>query len=297
MKKTHFLTVLMLLSITLFFTSCSEEENPDLPPSISFVAGAGLLTNDATVTVSDTFKIKVLCEPNATSGSIIKTLRVTRISNNQVIGENTFNADISPYSITISFEALSEPATETIEFTTTDKDGQSASIDIQITTEPATGGEIDTFTIRILGSYQSPTGSSFASIDGNVYTLAEAFANQTIIDFLYWYGASTQATIGAPDDDLAAEVYTGVNGLPNWSVKNGTRFKATALSATDFDAVTDATACIDNATGADQTRMGALAEDNVFAFITVTGKHGLIKVVGINAGAAGDITIDVKVEK
>jgi len=80
-------------------------------------------------------------------------------------------------------------------------------------------------------------------------------------------------------------------------VKSGTRFKATALSATDFDAVTDATACIDNATGADQTRMGALAEDNVFAFITVTGKHGLIKVVGINAGAAGDITIDVKVEK
>jgi hypothetical protein len=297
MKKTLFFASLMLLSTALFFTACTEEENPDLPPGISFVPGEGLLTSDATVIVNDTFKIKVLCEPNTTSGSIIKTLKVTRISNNQIIGENTFNADNSPYIITISFEAMSEPGLERIEFTTSDKDGQSATIDIEITTEAASGGEIDTFTMKMLGSYQSPTGSSFASIDGTVYTTAEAFANQTIIDFLYWYGASTQATIGAPDDDLAQQVYTGANGLPNWTVKNGTRFKTTALTAAEFDAVADAAVCIDNATGADQTRIGTLAINNVFAFIAVTGKHGLIKVVAINEGAAGDITIDVKVEK
>jgi hypothetical protein len=130
-----------------------------------------------------------------------------------------------------------------------------------------------------------------------VYSLADAFDNQSIIDFLYWWGVSTSATIGAPDDTKANEVYTGANGLPNWSVKNSTRFKTTTLTTTDFDAVSDATPCIDNANGADQTLMGNLAVGDVFAFKSDAGKSGLIRVVAITTGTAGDITIDVKVEK
>jgi hypothetical protein len=37
--------------------------------------------------------------------------------------------------------------------------------------------------------------------------------------------------------------------------------------------------------------------DNVFGFKTASGKYGLIKVNNINDGAAGDITIDVKVQQ
>jgi hypothetical protein len=155
----------------------------------------------------------------------------------------------------------------------------------------------NTFTMKILGSYQSATGSSFASIDGTVYTLAQAYANQAAVDLLYWWGASTSATIGAPDDANANQVYTGPNGLPNWVTKNATRFKATALTAAEFDAIDDGAPLITNATGATETRMGSLAVGNVFAFKTVNNKHGLIKVVAITTGAAGDITIDVKVEE
>lgn len=298
MKKILYLAGMMLFSTALFFTACTtDEDEPDLPPGISFVSGSGFLTDDATLTVGEEFKVKVLCEANATSGSKIASLKITRISNNQVLWDTTLSYNDATFTLEATFNALPDPAVERIDFKATDKDGQSASIDIQITTEEAAGGPIDSFTMKVLGSYQSATGSSFASINGNVYTLAQAFNNQAIIDLLYWYGASTLATIGAPDDDKANEVYTGVNGLPNWTVKNATRFKTTTLTATDFDAVTDATPCIDNATGADQTRIGNLAVGNVFAFIAVTGKHGLIKVVAINAGAAGDITIDVKVEK
>lgn len=298
MKKTLYLLGAILISAALFFTACStDEEDPDLPPSISFVSGDGYLTDDATLTVGEEFKVKVLCEANATSGSKISSLKITRISNNQILWDTTLSYNDATFTLDATFNALPDPGVERIEFKATDKDGQSAMIDLQITTEEASGGPIDSFTMRVLGSYQSTTGSSFASINGEVYTLAEAFNNQAVIDLLYWYGSTTLATIGAPDDDKANEVYTGVNGLPNWSVKNATRFKTTTLSAAEFDAVTDATPCIDNATGADQTRIGELEVGDVFAFLAVTGKHGLIKVVSINTGAAGDITIDVKVEK
>jgi hypothetical protein len=214
-----------------------------------------------------------------------------------VFTDVTYDATNTPFTAVITFEALNEAGVEKITFTCTDKDNQSASIELNITAEEPAGGEIDTFTMRILGSYDSPTGSSFASINGNVYTLSEAFQNQTIIDFMYWWGASTSATIGAPDDENANLVFTGTNGLPSWTTKNGTRFKPTTLTPAEFDAVADATPCIDNATGSDQTRMGELEVDDVFGFVSVTGKHGLIKVVAITTGTAGDITIDVKVEK
>lgn len=296
MKRSLLFALGLLVSTMLLFTACTDDEDPvDLPPSISFVAGAGYISNDATLTVDMPFTVKILAEANATSNSKIQSLKITRVfSLNTWDTTLTFNE--TTLSMEVSFIAVSVPGVERITFKVTDKDGQSASKELDITTEESSI-PINTFTMRILGSYQSATGSSFASIDGNVYTLAQAFANQGIIDFLYWWGASTSATIGAPDDDLAAQVFTGVNGLPNWSVKNGTRFTTTTFTAAEFDALDDGAPIIAAASGADQTRAGSLETGHVIAFKTVTGKYGVLKVVGINTGAAGDITIDVKVEQ
>jgi hypothetical protein len=131
-----------------------------------------------------------------------------------------------------------------------------------------------------------------------VYKLNEAFANQTLIDFMYWWGQTTAATLGAPNDPNAAEVFNSGNyALANWTTKNATKFKMTNMTAPVFDAVTDSGPCIEYAAGADGTRAGALADDQVVAFVTVTGKHGLIKVIEITEGSNGSIKIDVKVER
>ena len=186
---------------------------------------------------------------------------------------------------------------ERIEFKVTDNDGETAMIDLQITTQEA-GSTIDSWTERILGSWNNPTGSSFASINGNVYTLDQAFANQSLIDYMYWWGASTSATIGAPDDANAALVFnTGDYQLANWTTKNATRFKTTIVTSAAFNAIVDASEIIDIAIGADQTRIGALATGQVIAFITVTGKRGLIRVKSFVSGSDGTMTVDVKVEK
>ena len=290
-----FLGTVLLASVT-FMTSCNDDSNPlDLPPTISFVAGPNFISNDATLTVNSPFTIKILAEANVTSGTKLESMKITRIFNLNS-WDTTLTFSESTYTLEASFTAVSEAGVERIEFKVTDKDGQSAMIDLQITTELGTT-PINTFPMKILGSYQSATGSSFASIDGSVYTLQQAYANQAAIDFLYWWGASTSATIGAPDDANANLVFTGTNGLPNWTIKNATRFKTTTLTATEFDAITNGLDLAANAAGADQTRIGNLAVGNVFAFKAVTGKHGLIKVTDINTGEAGDITIDVKVEQ
>lgn len=298
MKRSLLFALGVLLSSVLFFTACTDDEEPlDQPPTIEFVAGGSFVSSNTTLTVNTPFTVKVLAEANVTSASKIQSLKISRVFNLQT-WDTTLTYNDASFSLEVTFTSMATAGLERITFEITDKAGQKASKFLDITTEDVNIPiPINTFTMRILGSYQSPTGSSFASIDGNVYTLAQAFANQGIIDFLYWWGASTSATLGAPDDDLAGQVFTGVNGLPNWSVKNGTRFKATTITASEFDALDDGAPIIAAATGADQTRMGTLSAANVIAFKTVTGKYGVIKVVSINTGAAGDITIDVKVEQ
>lgn len=289
---------IMLFSAALLTSCTSDNPTVDLPPSISFVTGAGYISGNATVVVSTPFVVKILAEANVTSGTKIESVGITRIINNQIVGDTSFAFNDATVTLEITFMSYSVVGVENIEFKATDKDGQSKTISLQITTEEPAGDPIDSWTERLLGSWNNPTGSSFASINGEVYTIDIAFANQSIIDYMYWWGASTSATIGAPDDENAQLVFNeGDYRLENWTTKNATRFKTTMLTSADFDAVTDATPCIDNATGADQKRIGALVPNQVIAFITVTGKHGLIRVKSNVTGSDGTITIDVKVQK
>jgi hypothetical protein len=298
MKRIFFYVAAIIISSATFLTSCTEEEDPvNLPPSISFLAGDTLISSNSTVTVDETFHVGVNAVANVTSQSKIQSIRVTRIFNNQTVGDNTFPYNDEAVTVIIEFEALPEIGTENIEFTVTDKDGQSAKKSLQITTEEAES-DINAWEMRILGSWDNDTGSSFASVDGIVYKLNEAFINQSKIDFMYWWGQSTSATIGSPNDENADDVFnTGQYALDNWDTLNDTKFKTTSVTATDFDAIQTAAECISLANGANQTRIGGLVKDQVIAFITVTGKHGLIRANSIVTGSAGSITIDVKVEK
>lgn len=298
MKKMILIAGALLLSTALFFTSCSSDDPaPNQPPTIGFVAGADYISSDATLTVNAPFKIKVTIEENAESKSNIRSLKITRVFSLSA-WDTTFSFNDPIVNAEFTFNAQPTAGQESIEFEAVDNDGQKASVSLKITTEEATGGPINTFTMKILGSYLSATGSSFASIDGTVYTLAEAKANSTKVDFLYWWGASSSATLGAPDDGNAALVYNNAtNGIPTWATKNSTRFKTTTTTAAEFDSFMDDTDIITIATGSDQTRIGQLAVGNVIAFKTVTGKYGIIKVTEIVAGADGQITIDVKVQQ
>lgn len=298
MKKFMFIAGVILFSTTFLLTSCTEDETNDLYPTINFLAGAGLISSDATVTVGSVFNVKVYAEENAESKANIRSLKVTRVFN--LNSWDTTYSDFNDASMTFTITFTAQPIVgqESIKFEVTDNDGQKASVSLLITTEAGSGGPINTFTMKILGSYQSLTGSSFASIDGSVYTLAEAKLNSHKVDFLYWWGASTAATIGAPDDPNAVAIYNNpTNGIPTWSVKNSTRFQATTVTTAQFDSFMDDTEIIAAATGSAGTRVGSLAEQTVIAFITVSGKYGLIKVTDIVTNADGQITIDVKVQQ
>jgi hypothetical protein len=300
MKKTLLIPAALMIFGAAFLSSCSKSEDntpAPTPPTINFVAKSGFITGDATMTVGSTFKVSLAAFPNTTSGSKLASLKVTRVFQNNpyVALDTTFS--LSSLSVDLTATANPNVGQEKWYYRVTDKSGQYAEVSLTITTTSA-AGPINSFGMKILGAQSATAGSSFASIDGSVYTLAEAKANQAKVDLMYYYGDTDFATIAAPDDAHALTVFTNaVNGLGTWTTKNDTRFKL-VTNAINWDAITDDAVIVqETASGVTESRITNLISGKYLAFITASGKKGMIKIESITTGQTGSVTISVKVQQ
>ena len=209
--------------------------------------------------------------------------------------DSTFSSDT--YSIDFNVIAASQTGTVKFTFKITAADGESSEISLSITT---TAGPITSCSQKILGSYDNTTtGSSFASADGTVYSLADAKTNTAKIDWMYYYGSvSNLATLVAPIDATASSVFSGTNGPANWTVRNNTKLaKVTLPAGVTWDNITTDAEIIPLATGLTETKVNMLTVGQIVSFKTVTGKMGLIKIEAISGTTAGSLTYSVKVQQ
>lgn len=287
MRKTTFILALLISGIA-FISSCTKDTTP---PTINFLGGAGYTSSDATIDAGSSVKIGI----TATSGTAkLASLEIEAVHNNTPVQlyDTTFSSDTYSRDFTFTVDEVGE--TKLI-FTITDKDGETAEVFLTITANAV--NNIVTYTEKILGSYDnSAYGSSFASVDGTVYKIADASANSAKIDWMYFYGVSNQATIAAPDDADAATIFTGTNGLQNWTTKNATRFRKVTEGAV-WDNITTSADIAALATNTTETKANQLLVGNIVAFKTVSNKLGLIKITDIETGGAGSIKYDVKVQQ
>jgi hypothetical protein len=302
MKKLSYLLGLLVVAGIMFSACSKDEENTD-PPSLVFLGGEyepgkDRVDGDVTLTVGTEFVFGITA--SKVSDQDLRKIEIRRIFEN-VSNILFVDSTINTASITFDIQvfAWTSPGTEDFVVTVYDKADKSSTISFTVTTEPA-APNITTYEDKILGSYESTTGSSFASIDGTVYTLADAINNAEAIDFMYFYGTTNLATLAAPDDDAAADVFDSEpNGLQNWSVLNATRFKETTLNSAAFDAITSSSQLVPVCilpTPPDQSRINNLAIGDVLAFETAGEHYGLIRIDAITGEAAGTIEITVKVQ-
>lgn len=292
MKKLSFLTLIIFIAFTGFFTGCEDTEEEG--PTLTFFGG-DYIDEDTTVEPGGVLKFSWL----ATKGSSNLASFTIERDGVTLSGYPNENIPNDNYQATVELEAPLNKADYVYEFTVTDNNDLTASESFVIT---VSGGPIKPWTAT-LGAHQSATGSSFASITGTVYQMDDAKTNSGLIDFLYYYGANNLASIASPDDADAATVFNNPNnGLSTWATLNSTRFKMTSLTAANFDAMTDDSDIITSATGASDTDENQLAVGKVIAFVTDAdkaggSKMGLIKIISITVGATETMQIAVKVQE
>jgi len=301
MKKIRYFFFIALASGLALLNSCSDDETVtpvDETPTINFVGGAGYISSNATLKVNETFKVGINAFSNAATGANLVKFTITRIFNNiPATQDTTINTD--QLNIEVHATANSQVGSETWYFKVTDKNNKTKEISFTITTEAVTTyGPIKEFSMKILGAQDNATGSSFASIDGTVYSITDAKANAAKIDWLYFYGATNLATIASPNDADAASVFNNATwGLQTWSVRNNTLFKEVTDAVNWAGIVNDSLILIQTASGVTNTKINNLAVNDVLSFIAATGKKGMIKVESIDGTQTGTITISVKVQE
>ena len=292
MKKKLFFIAIAVLSVG-FFTSCEDDEI-DVKPSIEFIAGTDMITADATVEVDQDFTFKYI----VTKGSSDLEEFTIRVGNSDLTGFPKTDIDDDLYQDQLTTSIVSTGIYD-YTFIATDKNGLTETITITVTAV-ASAGVITTYTDKLLGSYSATEGSSFASVNGNVYNSTDAATNSDKVDLVYFYGATNYATFAAPSDSDAQTVFSGISA---WTTKNATVFGTTAITATAFDAMTDDSGIVTPATGLTSTKISSLEVNDVIAFETAStsanaSKKGLIKITDITGtGGTGTITFTVKVQE
>ncbi len=301
MKMRRFVLFLMLAALASVFTACTKDEEPtDKAPTIAFKGGAGYTSADATLPAGSTTIYGIIASANATTNSKLVRFKVTRTFNNvpQVVLDSTL-ANLSTFTMDGEIDVRREAGSERWTFEIVDKDGQSASVSLNITAAPVA----NVYTAILMGGQNNTAvGSFWSSLDNKVMKQAEAVANQNKVDLLYFYGTVNQATIAAADDDQAAIAWNNI--FNTWSVKNATRFKK--IGSIDWNQVTEYNdeMIVANATNLTDSRANMLQVGDIVAFQTAAtsanpGKKGLFKVLSIDGtmGADRTITIEVKIQK
>lgn len=301
-RLTNLLSFLALFSLVVL-SSCKDKKDTPSPnpssgpqPSLEFTAKTGYTTENKYILVEGSDIQKVNIAWAATKNQ--KELKIFTVTLNGT-NYNGYNNGL-PYSIptdqqntykdSIKFDPsyLNKSGVELkFVFSVTDNDGNTTSQTITLTTIRYLLGYSD-------GIFGGQTNSNYGSFSNSTnetpYTNEEIKTQSAGVDFVYYYGTTTHATIAAPNDASAQSIFNDATyGIQTWNTKNATKFKLTSLNAAD--PVNEGDVYTQTKSGVINSSVSNLAVGNVVAFITAGGRKGLIKVTALTPGPNGSITL------
>jgi len=280
-----------VISLAVLFYSCGDDTTGSAP-DITFDDGSEITLGEGINSAAITGTI--VAEEKLDE---VTVFRVEGSGETQIGTYTSFNAgaitttDDLNYIFRIDVTDITGDISIRIE--AVDKKAQTSkkSIDIKASPVPALKNE---FTAVIMGAQSSSKGSCLDVNTGIVYKISgdEAKTNAALIDILYYYGQANLATLVAPNDGTVDGTSGDFTWTSSWTTKNATKF---AESTLDYGTVTAAQ--VNAITGLTATKVTNLTVGKTVAFVTAAGKKGVLNVTALTTGAAGEITVAVKVQE
>jgi len=318
MKKINFLLLIFVTLIATTFSSCELPSTgvesvivtvTELTPNPEYVAGT-IIKYKVTVSQNAIDLSTFVASANLAGASGTGVDMAQTDPNGQIFEDDGTTIQNNNTSINVYYQyvipaSAAQDQVITITFSATDKDGNTGNAQATFTVgSSSTGNPIISWNATLGGQENNSTGSFCVSSNGTVYKVDEAVSNQAKVDFVYFYGATNQATLASPDNSTFFGTGSGQissYGVHNWSHKNTTRFYKTSLSASQFDGVTNDELIVQQAASANANFVNQLTVGTVIAFVTGSNsnnanKMGLIKVQSLTTGSSGTITLSVKIQ-
>ncbi|GAB1418512.1 hypothetical protein MASR2M12_12770 [Bacteroidales bacterium] len=296
MKKNLLILFLAILGMAATMTSCQKDDVIlDPKPTINFKGGGNYTSSDVTINEGESFAVGITAAANVETSAKLKSFSIVFTSNNvptTLIDEQIEKAQETNYSkdFQITLTGIGEGI---LKAKITDDKGEYAEVSFKVTVKQA-GVEVKKKTNVEFGSYNDAIGSFYGTTNETVYTIAQAFQNQALVDIIFFKGATNANTLAAPDDADANSIND--YNLVNWTKKNKTRFILTTMTAAEFDAIGTIYQFPEFVAANATTKVNNLAAGNVVYFKTEAGKHGYAKIVDLYT-KGNKAKIDFIVEK
>ncbi|MCB0804529.1 MAG: hypothetical protein KDC05_01950 [Bacteroidales bacterium] len=319
MLKKWYGIILILLSFTMVFVSCTKEEE-GTGPTLTFKSGTSggdyiYLSQDTVLTVKHPFMLgiraKTTSDKNLASIKIERKLEVVNVI-------NILNKELSTPSFELDtlLKTNSDEGTEDFFCTVTDRNDMSTTIHFSVTTIPA-DPMITWYENINLGSYTSPVPQLFSTHSGETFNFDEvndSTSLQDLIDWVYFHGSETYGhTLASPSAEIVDQIYP--DDITQWESINRktTKFKKiTSMTGSHFFAIEDKEDLLvvienqninwENAShifSQYYSTPGGFQTGNVIAFKTSAGRFGLIHIKSVTEGAINgesSIRLDIVIE-
>lgn len=288
--------LITVLIVLIFAIVGCEKETIYAPPTINFITGDGFVYSDTVMELGEVFKIGIEADnPNVNLTNFIIRVESDVIETYMDSGMNTPNLHFERY-ITKGIKT-----SEKWSFIIRDRNGKSSEVSFVVEKDTASAyGEIVYMPDIDIGAQNNLTPGFFSLSEGLTYTLSEAFMNQQLIDFCYYYDFidTDENTIASPGANIDETVFPGDEGLLNWVTRRTTRYKLADITEEDFDnANNDSLLIAVHGQSEGNRKAKNLKTDNIFAFKNEDGKIGLFRVNSIFGTDDGKVNISIKVQK
>ncbi len=289
MKNAAHLIVIILFLIT----SCKKDDISDIKPVISIETGTGLISENVTLAAGQQYQVHVIA--SAENGENLTNLIIK--SNNTRVFDNGYNTPTLSEIITLT---KTTEETETLTFIIRNKARLADSLTITLTKEIKEPGEITRINSVVLGCHENTSIGNYYSIGNNlVYTQAEAFNNQNVIDILYFFDAAEDKnTLGSPAANVS-DIITGNEAPDQWELKRTTRYTRAPLDIDDevFNNSTNDQLILEHLFTDGGRKAKQLKAGDFYGFVNEEGKYGIIKIENITAQAEGTIQFSLIIQK
>jgi hypothetical protein len=273
----------------LLVNSCIKPALSEIEPVIHFKIEAHYIFADTSLSPGTQYKVGIIA--SSANGENLTNLIVE--SNGVRVFDKGYNqSDI--YEDILLTKNLDE--TEKLSFIIRNKARKADTLRLVISRLQITYSPILKFNNIILGAQDNLTiGNYFSFQNAQLYTQAEAYINQELIDILYYYDASGDAnTLASPGANLSG-IISGNDSPQNWAVKRTTRYSREALLINDqeFASAENDSLIISNLFTDGGRKAKQLQNNQYFGVQTNENKYGIIRIVAVNGQTSGDIQISL----
>jgi len=281
MKK---ILVFSLIFISLL-GACKKDQLSDIKPIISLKVANDYISGNAEIGAGSQYKVGI--EASSENGENITNIIIK--SNGITVFDNGYNTPFLSEDITL---VKSTEETEILTFIVRNRARLADSLSITITKAEQAYGAITRYNSVILGCNENTTTGNYYSLINNlVYTQAEAYNNQDLIDIIYFFDpAGDENALGSPGANLTG-IITGSDAPENWSIIRTTRYSRSAITILDDDfnnSLNDSLILANLFTDGGRKAKN-LSNNQYWGFINNENKYGIIKIENVTGQSTGTL--------